>query len=268
MNNNLRSKDYKRMALDALRGNWKTAMLTGFVASLFGATVIQGSSINFNFTREYPIEDMASLFGNAFGVFVQIFAMFAMILSIVSIIISGAMRMGYANYNLNLIDNKTAVFRNLFSHMNRKWSGFCMNFFMSLYIALWSLLLFIPGVVKSVAYAMTPYILAENPDMTANEAITESQSIMDGHKWDLFCLHLSFFGWGLLAALPVLLVIIPAAYAAQTSPDRYFIAMVAAIPLSAGFLFVQPYMEAANAAFYRNLTPKQEESVADWYLSE
>ena len=49
-----------------------------------------------------------------------------------------------------------------------------------LYIALWSLLLVIPGIVKSYSDAMTPYIMSEHPSLTANEAITESRRIMNG----------------------------------------------------------------------------------------
>lgn len=51
---------------------------------------------------------------------------------------------------------------------------------------------------------MAPYIMAEHPALTANEAITESRRIMDGNKWRLFCLDFSFIGWELLCVLPML----------------------------------------------------------------
>lgn len=44
--------------------------------------------------------------------------------------------------------------------------------------------------------------MAEHPGLTANEAITESRRIMDGNKWRLFCLDLSFLGWGCSAPCP------------------------------------------------------------------
>ncbi len=64
-----------------------------------------------------------------------------------------------------------------------------------IFTALWSLLLIIPGLIMAIAYSMSWYILAENPDMTALEAIKESKEIMKGHKMDFFVLGLSFIPW-------------------------------------------------------------------------
>lgn len=69
---------------------------------------------------------------------------------------------------------------------------------MYVYKSLWALLFIIPGIIKGYAYAMTPFILNDNPDLRANEAIELSMAMMNGHKWDLFCLKLSFIGWVLL----------------------------------------------------------------------
>ena len=119
-----------------------------------------------------------------------------------------------------------------------------MKFLQGLYIALWSLLLVIPGIVKTYSYAMTPYIMSEHPSLTANEAITESRRIMNGNKWRLFCLDFSFIGWELLCALPL--------YAGYFLILRYFsgseamaisMVLLLTIPLSIGFFFVHPYEE-------------------------
>ncbi|MDE7289409.1 MAG: DUF975 family protein, partial [Oscillospiraceae bacterium] len=77
--------------------------------------------------------------------------------------------------------------------------GTCL--LMSLYIILWSLLLYIPGVIKSYSYSQTLYIRAENPNISPSRAIELSKIIMDGHKGQLFYLHLSFIGWFILSAL-------------------------------------------------------------------
>ena len=76
-----------------------------------------------------------------------------------------------------------------------------LEILMSVFTMLWSLLLVIPGIIKAYSYSMAPYILAENPDMAANDAIKESMRIMDGHKMDLFVLQLSFIGWMILTSL-------------------------------------------------------------------
>ena len=167
----------------------------------------------------------------------------------------GAVRLGYARFNLNLVDGKDAAFSDLFSQKDRLWDGFCMKILQGLYIVLWSLLLVIPGIVKIYSYAMTPYIMAEHPSLTANEAITESRRIMGGNKWRLFCLDLSFIGWELLCALPL--------YAGYflflnnfsgSEAMAISIVLLLAIPLSIGFFFVHPYEEAAWATFYRDIT--------------
>ena len=93
------------------------------------------------------------------------------------------------------------------------------------YIFLWCLLLIIPGFIKSYSYAMTPYILKDNPEMKNNAAIEESMRMMDGHKLELFILDLSFIGWALLSLLTC----------------------------GIGFLWLVPYMNMARVNFYEDL---------------
>ncbi len=69
-----------------------------------------------------------------------------------------------------------------------------------IFIALWALLLIIPGIIKSYAYSMAFYIRMDKK-LGANECITESRRIMDGHKWELFCLEISYIGWMILCVL-------------------------------------------------------------------
>ena len=101
-----------------------------------------------------------------------------------------------------------------------------------LYTWLWSLLLIIPGIIKSYSYAMTPFILEDDDEeVSGNEAIEKSMRMMDGHKWELFCLDFSFIGWILLAILT----------------------------LGIGCLWLYPYIYTARAAFYEELKANQPE---------
>lgn len=96
--------------------------------------------------------------------------------------------------------------------------------------------------------------MAEHPGLTANEAITESRRIMDGNKWRLFCLDLSFLGWELLCTLPMLIGF-SLVFAFTHSADTVLVLLfLLSILLSAGFLFLHPYEEAAWAIFYRDIT--------------
>jgi|SRR5690554_25686 len=93
------------------------------------------------------------------------------------------------------------------------------------FVFLWSLLLIIPGIIKSFAYSMTKYILADNPELDGYEAMKQSEHLMIGNKWRLFCLQFSFIGWAFLSILT----------------------------LGIGFFFLVPYMTAAETAFYLDL---------------
>ena len=69
------------------------------------------------------------------------------------------------------------------------------------FIVLWSLLLVIPGIIKIFAYSMSYYVAMDNPNLSPNECLKESQRIMKGHKWELFTLVFGYLGWILLSAL-------------------------------------------------------------------
>lgn len=98
-------------------------------------------------------------------------------------------------------------------------------FLQGLYTVLWTLLLIVPGIVKSYSYAMTPYILYDYPELSYNAAIEKSMEMMQGHKMRLFLLHLSFIGWAILSVLTC----------------------------GIGFFFLLPYMYTAQGAFYEDL---------------
>ena len=141
-------------------------------------------------------------------------------------IFTGVVAFGYAIFGLELVKTKKAkvgaFFSGIFKQFFKKWAA---GFLMGLYTFLWSLLFIIPGIVKYYAYAMTPYIMAEKPNMGINDAITKSREIMKGHKWQLFWLDVSFIGWMLLGV----------------------------VTLGLGFVFVWPYYNAARAAFYKEI---------------
>jgi uncharacterized membrane protein len=92
--------------------------------------------------------------------------------------------------------------------IERLFAGF-QNFvkFLVLYLVvglftfLWSLLFFVPGIIKAISYSFAPYILIENPDMDPMDAIKRSQAMTYGHKMELFVLGLSFIPWLLLVSV-------------------------------------------------------------------
>lgn len=265
--------DFREMARGALRGNWLAAGATGFVASLMGATIATGgggsasSSSNSSGAGSELINNNSESIDQMLEGIIEspvwqgmmialvIGAVLLLIWGLVTLIIGGAGQLGYATYNLNLIDNAQARFKDLFSQFHRLGDGFCMKFFVGLYCFLWSLLFVIPGIIKQFSYAMTPYILAENPGMTANQAITQSRQIMKGNKWRLFCLSFSFIGWNILCMLPSIIAIIALCGVMFVTENLFLMVWLlpAMIPAMIGAFFLRPYEEAARAAFYRDL---------------
>lgn len=254
--------DFRAEARDALRGRWPIAVLAGFVASLIGANIATGgggggnSNSDSDSTRILIEEFTATEFWLQFRAVIIGLIVALVIWLIITIVIGGAGKLGYAIFNLKLVDNKEVEFKDLFSQFHRLGDGFCMNFLVGLYTVLWTLLFIIPGIIKGYSYAMTPYILAENPGMTATEAITESRRIMDGNKWRLFCLGFSFIGWALLCAAPLLIALgILVGIAVRTMSLVTLLWIIPlSIPLSVGSLFLTPYQEATYAAFYREVS--------------
>lgn len=99
-----------------------------------------------------------------------------------------------------------------------------------IYTFLWTLLLIVPGIIKSYSYAMTYYVLRDNPELKYNGAIERSMEMMKGHKFDLFYLQLTFIGWALLCILTA----------------------------GIGFLWLIPYIYAAEAHFYEDVKAEYE----------
>ena len=82
------------------------------------------------------------------------------------------------------------------------WGNVILVMFLkNLFIALWTLLFIVHGIIKMYSYRLVPYILKEHPELTGTQAITLSRKMMNGHKADAFVLDLSFLGWILLSAL-------------------------------------------------------------------
>ena len=239
----LLARDFREIARDALRGRWGLAVITGLVASLLGASIsvnngngvgtvgggsnadavtdVSYANIQTSVNQIIHSDWFQSILPFLMGLVIVMVAW-----TLISLVLGGAVTLGYAQFNLNLVDENDPQFGDLFSHIRRLWEGFCMQFFQGMLIFLWSLLFVIPGIIASYRYAMTPYILAENMDLSVMEAISESKRLMKGNKLRLFFMELSFFGWQILCVLT----------------------------LGIASLWVGPYMEAAKAAFYREIS--------------
>lgn len=232
--------DFRSIARDVLKGKWTIAVLVGLVASLLGALGDIGPDIKFNIDAsnvnasfQFAGQTIFSTGGglnSGIGTFLAgsfVYIMIAvLIIGVLYFILGSVIAVGYARFNLNLVDRAEGSFENLFAYFNYWKTTAAARILQRIYILLWSLLLVIPGIIASFSYAMTEYILAEHPELSASEAISRSKQMMEGNKWRLFCLQFSFIGWNILCAFT----------------------------LGIGNLWLTPYKQAAIAAFYREVS--------------
>lgn len=229
--------DFRRIARDALSGRWWTAVLAGLVAALLGGVSSGGPEFKIQLNESgtnasvsigsfdlgsLDPESSAALTGMLTVMLIVILA-----LALVFIFLGSVVQLGYCRFNLDLVDRQREPELNtLFAYFSHWRTAVAASLLQGLLIFAWSLLFFIPGLIAVYNYAMTSYILAENPHMAASDALRYSKDIMYGNRWRLFCLEISFIGWDLLNALT----------------------------LGIGSLWLTPYKQAAFAAFYREVS--------------
>jgi uncharacterized membrane protein len=112
---------------------------------------------------------------------------------------------GAANFFLSFARGKEKIdfvdIFEAFKSSKKFFSAFILGLLQGLFTFLWSLLLIIPGIVKSYSYSMAFYIMKDHPEYTAKQCIDESRRLMRGKKMKLFLLDLSFIGWDLVGLL-------------------------------------------------------------------
>ncbi|MDR1388652.1 MAG: DUF975 family protein [Treponema sp.] len=151
-----------------------------------------------------------------------------------SLVLGGPLALGYAGYFLKKSRGEPAKLEDLFDGFEQFGSAFLLGLLQFIFITLWFCLLIVPGIIKCFSYSMSFYIMKDNPNIGALEAITQSRKMMAGHKGRLFCLGLSFIGWGLLCCLT----------------------------FGIGVLWLAPYISASVANFYVDLKSHHESLAA------
>jgi len=199
---------FMRMAKESLRDKWGLAIGTFLVYTL----IINGLQFNYTF------------YSNMFGTNALVSSG-----GLISLIIGGPMTLGAAYFALAISRNKEARFEQLFKGFNNFGTALLAYLLMAIFTVLWMLLLIIPGIIAAISYAMTFYIIADDPSIDAMAAIDKSKKMMYGYKWKFFCLNLRFLGWAILCLFT----------------------------LGIGFLWLIPYMEISFAKFYDDLKGSQ-----------
>ncbi len=246
-------RQLKEKAKFALNHNyWKIILVSLIAVTLAGGTtynltydlgdeietVIEDNSDD-SYEEEYGFEydfeeenspSAAYIFGYVLGfmlVFMVVYIVIIAVYMVYAAFIYNPVDIGCRRFFFKTLNQKAEVKEVAFAFDTNYKNVAKIMFFRDLQILLWMLLFIVPGIVKSYEYFMVPYLLAENPNLTKEQAFAMSKQMMTGQKWDTFVLHLSFFWWDLLSVVTGGIVSV---------------------------LYVQPYRNLTFAALYEELS--------------
>ncbi|MDD6442121.1 MAG: DUF975 family protein [bacterium] len=220
----------KARGKDAFRRNYGSAVAVAFIMGLISMVMSGNSSasnagkltpnITYHVEEGYHMSGF-SMFGALVGMF---FVVSAIALMLLKVFIEYNLRVGGAKFFIQNQISRPGVDMILDGFRSGHYGNIVLTMFLrDLYIALWTLLFIVPGIVKSYEYMMVPYILAENPGMDQKEVFQISREMMNGQKLNAFVLDLSFLGWEILSVCTCGLL---------------------------GIFYVNPYIEATHAEVY------------------
>lgn len=180
--------DFRQAAREALRGKWPIAILIGLVAVLLGGAGSGGPEVKFNYDVSSGVSTTfgyggQTIYSTGYGLDpkwsgllvggVVYLIVIALVLAAAYFILGSIVGVGYAKYNLGLVDRTEPGFEALFAYLPNWKTTTLTRLWKGLYILLGTILLVIPGLIMGYTYAMTDYILAEHPDMGAGRSDEE-----------------------------------------------------------------------------------------------
>lgn len=214
--------EQKKKALSQLKGKWTNPVITTLLFVALSIAVSSAlSGVTFVFT--YLMTLLISLFSKDLTAIAVILKVINSVLSTIINLLIIPLSLGFINYFLMFAKSQKPDVINLFDGYKKSFGNSILaGFLVGLYTFLWSLLLVIPGIIKAYSYSMTLFIIADEPNISANEAIRRSEAMMKGYKWNYFVFQLSFIGWALLATLTC----------------------------GIGYIWLSPYTQLASSHFY------------------
>lgn len=283
-------KEMKHEAKAQLSGNWKIAILNLFLAGLLATIVNEvllgifgGGSISSLFTS-YSSD--ALMMGEP--VVTPGPAIASTLLSGVVGVITSIFTIGYNWSILDMIDGKKLTVEGMFQTLksNRVFKVLGIAFVVNLFVFLWSLLLVIPGIIKSISYSQAYNVYKDDPDVDIMGSIHRSKEIMKGNKWNYFKLQFSFILWYLIPSLLFFIFIVgsvntishyieqsmvnPTGEAAGFFIGMLLISLAYILAMVLISFYIEPYRTTATQLFYRDLVghPHDEPVAAEEYVHD
>lgn len=222
-------EELKGRAKTAFQRNYWTTVVVSLVAAVAIGELSLRTEVNINDLpdriREWGSTGEEGLFAALFAlVMASLAGVAALLIKLFKIFVGNILQVGANRFYMENREFRSRVDTLFYGFRNGHYGNVALTMFLKdLFIALWTLLFVVPGIIKSYEYRMVPYILSENPGMHYRQAFDISRRMMDGQKMDTFIMDLSFFGWFLLAGITCNIV---------------------------GIFYVNPYYDATNAELY------------------
>ena len=204
-----KNQDYKNAALDALKGNWAPSLVVTILFLLISLCFVGPA---------YAVDPSLNptLFLWLFGG-----------ITLAELLVVVPLQVGYYNTFKELyVSGDNRLTANMFSLGFRKYFKVIVTYLLyGILVTVGIMLFIIPGIILAFAYALVPYLLVDEPDLSIGDTFKRSRLLMKGHKFDLFYLELSFIGWALLGILT----------------------------LGIGYLWLIPYIYTSVGVFYKDV---------------
>lgn len=239
-------RDLKYRAKQAFRKNYWAAVVVSLILAIavgIGSGGGGSSSVANTVTHTEVYDGTLRFSMNSAAPFVWLFSAFALgallilgsIFILLKIFVGNVLEVGARGFYIENLYSAPSVGKILAPFRSGQyWNIVKIMFFRDLFIFMWTLLFVIPGIVKSYEYKMIPYLLAENPGMSKQEAFDRTREMMYGQKGNAFVLDLSFLPWLFLNAFTFNIL---------------------------GILYLQPYMDATQAELYDVLAAPSSENL-------
>ena len=177
----MNTAELKANAKEQLRGKWAVAIGTVLVAN-----ILIDSNVMYKVSQEFGVYGLGILF------------------SLISLFLGGVISVGLSEFLLDMATKREEPrFETLFSQFNIYLKTLGLNILITLAVCIGTILFIVPGVIVGLMFSQSYYILCEDPSKSITQCIKESVDMMNGHKWDLFYLELTFIGWWLLTAITI-----------------------------------------------------------------
>lgn len=182
---------YKNLAKENLAGKYSLVIPINLIFGIVTFGIAEISSRLFGPTYVYDFENFRRVMTDPGQ------PAFVFLFNIITFVVGALIVYSTTQMYIQTADNEKPIMEDilLVGVKEEPVRSIALQFLIGLFTALWMLLFIIPGIIKSYAYSMSFYLLFQQPNLTASEAIDESKKATDGYKMDLFILDLSYFGW-------------------------------------------------------------------------